>query len=963
MTSASSEKPVLEREVDTLKFWEEKKIYQKAKLKNKNGKKFFFLDGPPYATGNIHMGTALNKILKDFYIRFFRMQGFNVWDQPGYDTHGLPIENKVEKKLGFKTKKDIEKFGVENFNNECRKFATEFVDVMNGQFVNLGVWMDWKNPYLTLSNEYIEGAWMTFQEGYKKSFLFKGEYPVHVCSHCETAVAYNEIEHHAAKDPSIFVKFKVKGKNNEYLVVWTTTPWTLPANTGVMAKSDADYVKIKTGNNFLILAAKLLDPVMKKSEITDYEIIETFKGRKLEGLNYEHPLSDIFAYLKDLKNGHRIIMGDQFVTMEDGTGLVHTAPGHGQEDFKAGTENNLPIISHVKMDGTYDEKSGKFSGMYVKDADKLLIEELKNKNAILHEETIEHEYPFCWRCSSPLLQIAVPQWFFRVTKIRDKMISENKKVNWVPKWAGERFHNWLESLGDWPISRQRYWGIPLPIWICEKCGETKVIGSRKELKNPPKDLHKPYIDQVIIPCKKCKGQMRRVPDVLDVWFDAGVAPWASLNYVNDKKLFNKLWPADFVLEGPDQIRGWWNSMMITSVITFGRRAFENVLYHGFVLDIHGSKMSKSKGNIIDPESLVQKYGRDVTRFFFLSGAPWDDYFYKPENMDEIAKSFVVLRNVFKFVETYVTGRGSKLGLKTEDRWLISKLNSLTERCSKYNSEYHAEKSAQEIIDFILNDFSRWYVKLIRDRVWTGYEGKDKNAAFYTLVETVRILSRLLAPFCPFVAEEIHQTIVKKFVKSEESVHMEIFPKADKKLIDKKLEDEMIVVRNVFESAQAARQAAGIKLRWPLHEIVIVSKSKNVQAATKDLNEVLTRMCNVKRVRFSTEKPKGDYTEVAGNFGKLYLDKTLDEFLLNEAMIRELVRLVQDTRKKNGFKVEDGIFLTLSSDEKTSKYISRISKEIAKEVGAKRIEIGPLKGKIKDSLKFENKIIEIAFDKI
>jgi isoleucyl-tRNA synthetase len=947
-----------ETEEQIFDFWKKRKIYDKAVAQRKKAKKFYFLDGPPYATGYIHMGTAMNKILKDFYIRFFRMYGFNVWNQPGYDTHGVPTENKVETKLGFKSKRDIEKFGVDKFVEECRKFSTQFLDVMNSQFANLGVWMDWKNPYLTLTNDYIEGAWFTFKQGFEKGLLYKGTYTVHVCPHCETAVAYNEIEYTQLKDPSIFVKFKLKKKQNEYLVIWTTTPWTLPSNTGIMAKPDADYVRVQAGEEIYIIAKQLLDSVMGKAKISDFTILETMKGKDLRDLEYVNPLQGIFPFIQKLKHAHRVVMSDQFVTLEDGSGLVHTAPGHGQEDYRVGIESDLPIVNPLNLNGTYNNECGKYSGMFVKDADKLILEDLRARGALLAEETVIHDYPLCWRCSSPLLMMAVPQWFFKVTEIREKLISENKKVNWIPTWAGQRFQNWLESLGDWPISRQRYWGIPLPIWECKKCHTVKVIGSRKELPKVPKDLHKPHIDEIILECKVCKGEMRRVPDVLDVWFDSGVAPWASLGYPSDKKLFEKMWPPDFILEGPDQIRGWWNSLMITSVITFDVKPFLNVLFHGFVLDSHGIKMSKSKGNVVEPEEVIKKFGRDVLRFYFLLGAPWDDYFFKWEDVNDISKSFVVIRNVFNFVQTYVTDKGSPKNLKVEDKWILSKLNTLVKNTTEHNRTYQGHKSANEIREFILNDFSRWYVKIIRDRTWPAYNGKDKKAAFYTLSKLTETLVRVLAPFAPMMAEDIYQHIVKKLVGGKESVHLNDWPVADKKSINPKLEEEMNCVKQIVEACQAARQAAEIKLRWPIKEVLIQTSNKKIKSAVKNLNLVLRFMCNSKSVKVGLAKR--DYEEIQFESGKVFIPKQLDSNLMKEAMYRELSREVQSLRKKHGFNVKQCIKLTLRSDDKTNKLLKTFVGQLKKEVGAKEVLIGELKGKHKGDLDFGDSKIEIQF---
>jgi len=948
-------------EEQILRFWEANRIPEKVRnLKKKEI--FFFLDGPPYATGSIHMGTALNKILKDSYIRFFRMAGFKVWDQPGYDTHGLPIENKVEQMLNFKAKSDIEKFGIDKFIEECRKFSTKFIDVMSDEFNNLGVWMDWKHPYLTLTNDYIEGAWFTFKRAFEKGLLYKGLYPVHVCPRCETAVAYNEIEYKEVNDTSIYVKFPLKNKEKEYLLIWTTTPWTLPANTGVMVKPDADYIRVKMNDEVLIVAKQLLETVMKKVGIEDYKIIEKMKGTDLEGLEYNHPLEDIFTFQKELKNAHRVVLSDQYVTLEDGTGLVHTAPGHGQEDYKVGIETGLPAISPVNLNGTFDKTTGKYTGMYVKDADRLILQDLQDRNLLLHEGKIKHEYPHCWRCDSPLLLISLPQWFFKVTKMRSKLIEENKKVNWFPSWAGQRFHNWLDSLGDWPISRQRYWGIPLPIWICEKCDEVKVVGSRDELEKIPKDFHRPYIDEVTLKCSKCKGRMKRVSDVLDVWFDSGVCSWASLGYPREKKLWEEMWPADLNLEGPDQIRGWWNSELITSVITFDKAPFKNIVFHGFVLDAHGIKMSKSKGNITMPQDVIKEYGRDVLRFYLLSNPAWDDFYFNIDDVKEIAKQFNIVRNTFNFVSTYATKFSKPKKLKIEDKWILSRLNSLIEDYLECFKTYNGHKAIQEIMNFILNDLSRWYIKIIRDRTWPLYEGEDKDAALYTLVFVTENLVKLLAPICPFVAEDVYQNVLKNFKKDLESVHMHEFPQADKKMIDKKLEEDMEVIKQISEISNFARQKVNLKLRWPVKEMLVVTQDEKIESAIEDLKTVLMNMCNVKSIKAVNKEPQGNFAESEFEKNKILLDLTEDKEIFEDRLYRELTRKVQEMRKNCKFIVEDRIKLTLKSDDETEKSLKKFVESIKKDVGAKSVEISKLEGKYSDELKFNDKKVEIKFDK-
>jgi isoleucyl-tRNA synthetase len=927
------------------RFWKENRIYEKLKERGKGKKKFYFLDGPPYATGHIHIGTALNKILKDVFIRFWRMQGFDVWDQPGYDTHGLPIENKVEKKLGIKSKQDIERLGIDKFNKECKKFATEFIDIMSSQFENVGVWMDWKIPYLTLSNKYIEGAWTTFKKGFEKGFLYHGLYTVHVCPHCETAVAYNEIEYKKLTDPSIYVKFKVKGKN-EYLVIWTTTPWTLPSNTGVMVHPKAKYVRVKANNETLILAKELLGVVMDKLKCQDYEVVDTFLGKTLVGLEYDHPLSDSFPFINELEGAHRVVPSEQYVNMNEGTGLVHSAPGHGEEDYKIGKKEGLPIVCPLNMNGTYNKECGKYSGMFVKSADHEIIKELKEKGVLLHEEKITHDYPECWRCHSPLLQMAVPQWFFKVTDIRDDLLKENQKVNWIPKWGGQRFKNWLESLGDWPISRQRYWGIPLPIWRCQKCDNVKVIGTRDELPNPPEDLHRPYIDEVILDCE-CGGKMKRIEDVLDVWFDSGVASWATINYPKQTELFDEMWPADLNIEGSDQVRGWWNSQMITSMITFGKAPFKNILFHALILDVHGNKMSKSLGNIVTPEDVISKYGRDVLRFHLLSSPAWEDSYFNWLEAEALHKNFLVIQNSFRFVKMYVKDVKKPEKLNVEDLWMLSRLNTVIENITHYMKTYHAHKAEAELKDFLLNDFSRWYIKLIRDRTWPSYEGEDKEAAFFTLYEVTKIASRLLAPFCPFLSEHVHQDVLRPLGEKAESVHLTDWPKPNKEMTNEKLEKEMEIVQRIVETASAIRKEKGVKLRWPLNEISLETDND-----LKVFEDVIKKMCNVKKVSYG----KKGFASKEFEGGVVYLDTELTEELKEEALLREVMRKVQNIRKKMKLVVSDRIELVMSGCD----VLSRFEDLMKKEVGAEKVVFKETDG---EKLVFGDRVVKIKVKKV
>ncbi len=880
-------------------YWQKNNIEEKV-LKARQGKpKYYFLDGPPYASGHIHVGTALNKIIKDFYLRYYRMKGFDVRAQPGYDCHGMPIELKVERELGVKEKSDIEKkIGVEEFIKKCREFATKYIDVMSRDFEDLGVWMDWDNPYLTLDNDYMESAWFTFKKAYEKGLLFKDIYPVTVCPHCETVVAYNEIEYKPLVDTSIYVKFPVKGKEKEYLVIWTTTPWTLPANTGIMAHPEFDYAKLKdkeTGE-VLIIAYELKD---KFEQITgrQYEVIDIFKGKELEGLEYEHPFADEWEVQKGVK--HKVVMSDQFVTLEKGTGLVHTAPGHGLEDYKVGKENGLAVLSPVDMSGRFTEGVGKYVGRFVKDCDAEIIKDFEEKGLLVATEQIGHEYPTCWRCESPLLFISVPQWFFRVTSIRDKLIEENKKVKWSPEWAGKRFQNWLESLDDWPISRQRYWGIPLPIWVCE-CGEVRVVGSVDELPEKPEDLHKPYIDRIVFECPKCGKQMKRIPDVLDVWFDSGVASWASLKYPKEKKLFEELWPAKLIIEGIDQFRGWYNSQMIAGVITFDRRPFEQVVVHGFVLEEHGkSKLSKSKGGV-SPRELCEKYSRDVVREYFLGMDTSLDFNFSWDQIKEGNNKLGVLFNLYSFVKTYCGSNVVSRDLLVEDKWILSKLNKLIKTVDREVENLRHYKAVQAVEDFMINDFSKTYVKLVRPRVKASYEGEDKNAAIGTMRKVLEGIIRLYAPVAPHLTEFIYLDLFKE----KESIHLEDWPEPDESLIDEELEKRMDKAMRVVEAAASVRNSVKINLRQPLRELVIVTEEP-----FEDLKDVIARQANVKKVTFSREEPEGFEKAEAGEI-KVFLDTRLDDELLKEGLTRELIRRIQQMRKEMGLVEKDKVRVSI-----------------------------------------------------
>ncbi len=941
-----------EKEEEVKSFWKKAKIPEKVRAQSsKQRKPYYFMDGPPYATGHIHMGTALNKILKDVALRSKRMQGFNVFDRPGYDCHGLPIENKVEQKLGFKSKGDIERFGVKKFVAECRRYATQFIDVMNNEFADLGTWMGWENPYLTLTNDYIEAIWWTFKKAEEKQLLYKGLYPVHVCPHCETAVAYNEIEYTKLRDEAIFIKFKVRGQQNTYLIIWTTTPWTLPGNTGVMVHPKYSYSEVQLSNGEKwIIASDLVEELMNAIE-AGYTVTRRMKGKELEGLRYENPLAKHLK-LPKLENAYRVILSERYVNLEEGTGLVHTAPGHGKEDFEAGGKAGLPAISPVQLNGVLTAEAGKYAGKKCREVDAAIVADLEEASALVYRHPYTHDYPLCWRCKSPLLMLSVPQYFFKITGILKKMMQFNKEVNWVPSWMQDRMHNWLESIGDWPISRARYWGTPIPIWQCEKCNEQAVVGSIAELEKLGgkriKDLHKPAIDAVEIKCS-CGSVMKRIPEVLDVWFDSGVSSWAALGFPQKKKLFESFWPADLNLEGTDQFRGWWNSQLILSTIAFDKAPFKNILVHGIVLSVpkkgemkKAEKMSKSLGNIIAPRDVIEKYNRDFLRYYLISTSRGEDFAFEWDAFKDIARFFNILFNSYNYASMYLNLKlldSSTINakkLEVEDKWILSRLNSVVGEVVDAYNNYTYFKAIQAIENFVLEDFSRTYIKLVRDRA--------DAAVSRTMSICLDTLLRLLAPIAPHITEYLYQSL-KGTVKGKapESVHLLGMPVANKKLVDAKLEKEMEGAKELIQGVLALREQQKLRRRWPLRDIVIVSKTGK---EFKKVLPVIARSCNVKKAREQRGKPAGNYAEAEVAGVKVFLNIEADEKLKEEWELQELRRKIQEERKKAKLVPQQKVKLLIASSDEG--FLKKHKKEIEKGTNTK-MKVVKGKGKMEKLL--------------
>lgn len=854
------------------RFWQEQNIYDKTSKLRENKPRYSFLDGPPYCSGRIHLGTAWNKTIKDAFLRYKSMSGYSLRRQAGWDTHGLPIEHKVEQLLEIKSKQEIEeKYGIDNFVEKCKEFAIKNKEDMTEQFKSMGIWMDWEDPYVTYDNSYMESCWWTLKKADERDLLVQDKRVITWCPQCETALANAEIEYDEIQDPSIYVKFELVNQEFDvpsYVLIWTTTPWTIPANMAVSVHPEFEYSYIKVSDDegkqeILLMATGLIDSLFEEDQ---YEIIKTVTGESLDGLEYLHPLREEVPLQAEFS--HRIILGDH-VTLEDGTGCVHTAPGHGPEDYEVGVKNGIEVFCPVGENGCYTEEAGKYAGCGVKDANPEITHDLYHNGALLKEGTIDHRVGLCWRCKTPIIYIATKQWFIKVTEIKDQMLEQVDAVEWVPSWAGEsRFKDWVSNARDWTISRQRYWGIPIPIWTCEECDSKVVVGSKQELKELSGDdtltgdfVHRPHVDNITIPCE-CGHDMHRVPDVLDVWIDSGVAGWAALHYPQDSsENFEDWFPYDFITEGHDQTRGWFYSQLGLGVAAFGKAPYKKVLMHGFTLDDKGQKMSKSIGNVVSPEEVIEKYSADTLRFYLLdANKPWDDLKFNWDEVQNSSKLFNILWNVYYFSTTYMSldnfdptaHNKEDLTFRQEDLWIRSRVNTLIKSVSEDIESLVFNRATEKITEFVLEDLSRWYVRLIRGRTWVESDDPDKLGAYYTLYYTLKDLIRVLAPIAPHVTEEIYQNLVRGVeCDAPESVHM-LDWEYDETEIDTDLEENMTHIRDILEASAHARDVARFKLRWPVQNITVVTESDEVKSAIESLEPVLLEQANSKKVTIETE---------------------------------------------------------------------------------------------------------------
>lgn len=858
-------------EEEVKRFWRIGTIEKKVEESRRNSPLFRFLEGPPTANGYMHVGHVRGRVMKDVALRFEGMRGRNVWRRAGWDCQGLPVEIEVEKNLGLTSKRDIEKIGLEKFVAECNRLVDHYIAHWRTVSERLGVWLDYDQAYETRRDDYIEVVWWTVKKAYDEGLLREDFKVVPFCPRCETPLSGHEVAqgYEVVKDPSVYVKFKLLGVEEEYLLIWTTTPWTLPGDEAVSVNPDFEYANVRVGGETWIIARDLVDRVMGQIGVGRYEVMGTVNGGSLEGLRYSHPLLlKVPAHTEhNNPHDHSVVLGEH-VTLEEGTGCVHTAPAHGPEDFEVGKRYGLRVFGPVDQRGRFTEEAGVYSGLFVKDADRVILEDLKGLGLLVWAGELEHEYPLCWRCDAPIIFRADKQWFISVVPIKEKMMEENRGVDWVPKWAGEnRFGEWLANSEDWCISRTRIWGTPLNVWQCQNCGERRVVESKEALVKAAKrvpdhlELHRPWIDEVLLECGKCGGEMRRTPFVLDCWLDSGVAHAASVGYPKNQTLFKELFPWDFITEAIDQTRGWFYSLLTTGVLDFGRSPYKRVLCQGHVLDKGGQKMSKSRGNVILAEEALEKWGADPLRLYLLwKAAPEDPLSFDAEELELINRALVVLWNVFSFATTYMTLDAFNPSqwllakveshLRVEDRWILSRCQSTIKGVTEGLEALQLNKAVRALLDFVVDDVSRFYIKAIRRRTWVESEELEKTAAYTTLYEILDTILRLLAPFAPHLSEELYRSFKANGL---ESVHLADWLTPNLKLVDERLERDMGIAQEVIKASLAARQKRRVKLRRPVESIIVIPNTPEASEALTRLKETLASQLNSKTV---TVQPQG-----------------------------------------------------------------------------------------------------------
>jgi isoleucyl-tRNA synthetase len=850
--------------------WDAVDAYEQTRRHREGEETFFFVDGPPYTSGAAHMGTTWNKTLKDAFIRYYRMQGFDVTDRPGYDMHGLPIETRVEEKLGFENKKDIEEFGVENFIEECKTFANDQLQGLQEDFQSFGVWMDWENPYKTVEPEYMEAAWFGFEKAHERGLVEQGQRSINQCPRCETAIANNEVERHDVHKPAIYVTFPLTEAEGS-LVIWTTTPWTIPANTFVAVEDGAEYAKVRaeTGDgdeDVLWMSASQVETVLKAGRYGDYEVLETVDAEELVGTTYEHPLADEVPEHPQGEGAGQVYTAE-YADAADKSGMVHSAPGHGEEDFERGQELDLNVFCPVESDGRYGDSGGAYAGQFVRDANDEIIADLDEKGLLLaaDENYLVEGEGKCWRCDTDIVRLVTDQWFITVSDIKDELLANIEDSEWHPSDARDsRFRDFVEGSPDWNVSRQRYWGIPIPIWTCddEDCDHLNVVDTRETLADrvhqdvdpAAVDLHKPTVDDLTMDCAGCGAEATRVPDVFDVWLDSSVASWGTLDYPEDDSRFEELWPADLIMEAHDQTRGWFWSQLGMGTAAFGEIPYEEVLMHGWALMPDGRTMSKSKGILVDPQEVIDDYGVDPMRTFLLSQNPQgSDMKFSWDGMDNVSRDLNILWNVFRFPLPYMEMDDFEpsetdlrnLDTRLVDDWVLARLQSITETMTEHWEDRRPDKALDALLSFVVDDVSRFYVQAIRERVWAEADSEGKLAAYATIYEVLHEVVALLAPYAPFVADEMYGTLTGD--SGFDTVHMRDWPTVDATWTDEELEADVEVLRAMEEAGANARQQADRKLRWPVTRVVVAPTDERTYEAVDRHRSLLAERLNARDV--------------------------------------------------------------------------------------------------------------------
>ena len=910
-TSSNMQYNFSEEEKNILKFWEDKKIFQKLLKKNQGKKSWSFLDGPITANNPMGVHHAWGRTYKDVFQRYKAMRGFDQRFQNGFDCQGLWVEVEVEKELGFKNKKDIEEYGLEKFVKKCKERVEKYSKIQTKQSIRLGQWMDWDNSYYTMSEENNYSIWHFLKKCHQNNILYKGKDVVPWCPRCGTSISQHEIlteEYQELTHQSIFFKLPLLNLKKTFFLVWTTTPWTLPANVALAVHPDFSYVKVKDkeGNIFILLKSKL-------DIIPQGEIVEEIKGQELIGLEYQGLFDDFPAVKDELRKYNHAVIGWEDVTEEDGTGIVHIAPGCGEEDFQLGKDFKLPVIDPTNEESRYKEGFGEISGKFVfeKETKDWIFENLKKRSFVFKIENYQHRYPTCWRCKSELIFRLVDEWYISMDSLRKPLEETARKINWIPSFGLERELDWLKNMKDWLISKKRYWGLALPIFECSKCGSFEVLGSKEELKERAVEgwsefeghsPHRPWVDEVKIKCLKCNSLLSRVPDVGNPWLDAGVVPFSTMKYFSDKDFWKKWFPADFICESfPGQFKNWFYSLLVLSEVLAGTKPFRTIFGYAMVVDAQGEEMHKSKGNAIWFDEAVEKIGADVMRWLYVRQNPFSNLRFGYEPATEVKRKLLILLNSYGFFETYKNPQENKeklfevrpQTLQMLDKWVISKLNGLIGKTTDFLDKYDSYKASLAIEDFFINDLSLWFIRRSRKRFQNPKNDKEKENVENVLYFILLTLTKLLAPMMPFLSEKMYQKLRSE--KISESVHLSDWPQKDDKLIDEKLEEEMVWVRDIVNKVLAKRIEAGIKVRQPLRKLKI--KNEKVKIVEDELLDLIREETNIKKIVFD-DKIKGE----------VELDINIDERLKEEGEIREVIRHIQNLRKKEGLVPKNRIII-------------------------------------------------------